>query len=417
MAESSILNDTLSSTPILLHGWFNLSHTSSIQVYYPPANLPLPWPLVFSSVAISLATTLLARYLKFPPPETTAVQEINDAPAVLIVELEDLNQTENPIPEQQPPSTETQTESPPQMPSKSLQQELNTPPRKFMGPGAIYKAVRAEMVLEPWKLVQYVPMMALILYISLRCAIALETTLETLFDYTSPSPISVLLLLFMSVEMLFCNTTLPRFGRVFLIIDAVLLAIASLLSVFTLFNSTSSHSYGGLVLQGGNCPFLENRCISAATDWTTVGCEGDYRERDRYTAIEAISDAEFFALLFGFLVFITGAFKLYSVRKNKTQPINIGAFHIMEAFLFATISLIAISGHVGLAVTPIHLTLKESSGKPLPFEFLGGISGIGENSTSWSDCFSIRVPRSGIGFLSEWFQAGNNGLYRIIGAV
>src|ERR1700738_4471399 len=41
-------------TEELVHGSINFTHTSHLTPYYPPANLPTPWPLLVCSVLISL---------------------------------------------------------------------------------------------------------------------------------------------------------------------------------------------------------------------------------------------------------------------------------------------------------------------------------------------------------------------------
>jgi hypothetical protein len=43
-----------SPTTPLLHGYLNSTHTSNLTSFYPPQNLPTPWPLVAASLVISL---------------------------------------------------------------------------------------------------------------------------------------------------------------------------------------------------------------------------------------------------------------------------------------------------------------------------------------------------------------------------
>jgi hypothetical protein len=299
-------------TEAQVHGYINFTHTSHLTPYYPPANLPTPWPLVVASVLVSLAISCFNVKAAFTSLSqlTNGVRSVRDhpkspwarmkAPLAREHELESLQRPKTN--EAPPPYTSTNSYDssdfaiPPNDDFSPDHQEdpyETTPPPRIIGPQK-----EGTWAVSPRRKILDI---TFITYSTYRAVVAFTIQLLGLLDKRTPSGApSNLLLIMVSIQILLSNISFPRLIRLLLTIDTLLMALAfttasyvplsnphpNFNSYFPLSTSPSPYpSYGQLNITGGACAVYASNCRQQTSHWTAVGCGHwtkiiDYEDND-----------------------------------------------------------------------------------------------------------------------------------------
>ena len=236
----------------LLHGFINSSHTSNLTPYYPPANLPTPYPLVLFSVVISLAISCYScksamtsmsslkstvsggrNHPKSPWARKPSVHET----AIHETELEDLHKDQHiKLSFDGPPPYMSKAgstfEDPMQGPQAGV---MTTIGEKDGRQGLVKKGGRNSK--WPESRSRQIWGSVFISYSTYRAVVAFIVNVQGLIDnHTSASAPSNLLILLVSIQVLAANYSVPRILRGVLTADIVLVSAAFVITSFASFS-------------------------------------------------------------------------------------------------------------------------------------------------------------------------------------
>lgn len=353
-------------TEQLVPGYINLTHTSHLTPYYPPANLPTPWPLLVCSVLLSLliscfevkaAFTSLSQFTKgvrnYP---RSSLARLRVARSERQHELESLQRPK--ASDDPPPYTSANSydnsdfavpandDFYPDHDDASIQDI--PPPRTITPP----PSVEGTWDVSPRRKVLDI---ILITFSTYRACVAIAIQLLSLIDKRTPSCApSNLLLVLVSVQILLSNISLPRKLRLLLTTDTLFLALAFTTAAyaplsnpkaapnlyFSLSSSPGSYPwYGQLNLTGGRvgCANYASNCIQQSHHWSSVGCgnwttiidyeDGDDDENpttgffapyatsgDINTSANPINIVEAVIFVFGTIWLLSTAWQIYEIR-------------------------------------------------------------------------------------------------------
>jgi hypothetical protein len=306
----------------LLHGIINSTHTSTLTPYYPPSNLPTPWPLLVVSVLLSLliscfgckaaVTTRNAqprlRSRNYTGRDRPRSARARKESAVCETELYSLHKPENPDIIAPPPyeisgpSSETTSKAtPPSWPSEPepgnewdassvasnqaipepeierLQDEEN-----FVPDDGNWTATPLRKAIDVF----------IVSFCTFRALVAFSINVQGLIDnLTPPCSSSNVLLLLVSIQVTFSNNNLPKIFRTLLAINVLLAMAAFLIAAYAWLAVTSHPGYGQLEIAGGNCPVYANNCPSQMKGWIDVGC-GNWTIPDKYNGNNDLTNAQ-----------------------------------------------------------------------------------------------------------------------------
>jgi hypothetical protein len=460
----------------LIHGSINYTHTSDLTAFYPPQNLPTPWPLATASLIFTLAISCYGikpaflswtGRLRRGQNQTGATgiswrQRLRQVPAVYRLrkaglavpraavvhesELEDLHKPTDDL------KSKAEHEDP------FADSEANT----------LYDSILEHSPEPKWTESQSLKLVMILicLYFTFRAVVALIINFEGVINNrTTASAPSILLLLLISTQIFASNRNLPRLMSLIFTIDTVLVSIAFLIASYAPLSARNVSRYGYLDLTGGTCAVYAGDCQSQASHWSVVGCANftlypDLEDDDNdetptskfyvpYATSGDINSASTNALhTIEAVIFVGGTawlftvlFQLYEARHlftNSSMPRMLrplGAppqqgrgsagtgcmglvvlLGIIGAFLATIISM---AGHMSQALGSHSTTYIDSIGAGTRTNFTWNSHHVATssvywgNATNWNDCFTVQAPRSGNGFWNQWVEQNSNSLYRL----
>jgi hypothetical protein len=425
----------------IVHGYINFTHTSHLTPYYPPANLPTPWPLLVFSVLISLLISCFNVKAAFSSLSklTDGVRNHPKSPwarktAHLATETE-LESLHRPKTNEEPPpysSIDNYENSDFAIPSnddflspENHEESYDTtlPPRiNEPEDSQLWSVSPARKVLD----------IGFVAYSTYRAAAALTIQLLGLIDKHTPSCApSNLLLILVSIQIMLSNVSFPRPIRLVLTLDVFLVAVAFTIAAYApltnprnssyapLNASTSAYpSYGELNITGGNCPVYASNCYKQTTHWINVGCGRytpaiDYDDNDDdadpttgfftpyatsyslNTAMNALYVVEAVIYVFGTIWLFSSAWQIYEIRyilfprspyKQKSKRGRcantllgmVTLFGVLGAFVAA---LMSIGGHMSQALGNHYSVFLDSFGPEVATNQTFGKDRYGMNDT------------------------------------
>ncbi|KAE9379426.1 hypothetical protein N431DRAFT_478451 [Stipitochalara longipes BDJ] len=337
-------------TEQVVHGYINSTHTSRLTPYYPPANLPTPWPLLVLSVLISLLIACFNVKAAF-----TSFQKLGNgvrnhprspfsrlrATVAQKHELESLHRPKTN--EEPPPYTCVNTYD---------NSDFAIPVNDDFAPQVTreesFEAARPPSIIQPraeesWDASPRRKALDItfLTYSTYRAILAFAIQLLSIIDKHTPSCApSNLLLILVSIQILLSNVSFPRSLRFLLTIDTLLVAIAFTAASYAPLHNTKSNSYaslassprnlpgyGQLNITGGTCPVYASNCIKQTSHWVQIGC-GNYTQIIDYEDNDDDDNPT------------TGFFTPYATSGDLNTSAN--PLHIIEAviYVFGTIWLL-----------------------------------------------------------------------------
>jgi hypothetical protein len=208
------------------------------------------------------------------------------------------------------------------------------------------------------------------------------------------------------------------------------------------FGTSSLHSYHGYLEPiGGNCPLLDETCISGSdwSEWGSVGCPPFLTNTTTFNTTEflvpfnsiprgetlsllanplnsqevAISDL---GIVYGIVIIAPALLFLFQLLDSARW---LGPFRAKTGFgiVFATGSIVFMGIIAGVILPPsialvqhppTHVFIDSlGPGGPIfhPEPDLYAYNFTGGDSTHWSDCFNVTAPSDHFGFWGEWWAA------------
>lgn len=354
-------------TESLVHGHINFTHTSHLTPYYPPANLPTPWPLLVASVLISLliscfnvkaAFTSLSNVtngFRNHPRSPFGRKKAHPATETELESLHKPRTNEEPPPYSSVGSYDNSDFAiPPNddfFPDHHEESFEPAPPELRPRTQAQLKLAEEERNTRPVSPVRKALDIIFVVFSTYRAAVAFTIQLLGLIDKHAPSCApSNLLLILVSIQIMLSNVSLPRLTRFILSIDVLLVAIAFTAAAYAplanprnssyapLNASTRAYpSYGELNITGGNCVVYASNCFKQTTHWINVGC-GNYTQVIDYdnsdddenpttgfftpyatsgslnTSMNALNIVEAIIYVFGTIWLFSSAWQIYEIR-------------------------------------------------------------------------------------------------------
>jgi hypothetical protein len=432
-------------TEELIHGYINFTHTSHLTPYYPPANLPTPWPLLVCSVLISLVISCF----NFKAAMTSlgnlrnGVRTVRDHPKSPWARMKAHPVGEHELESLQRPKT---NEPPP--PYTSAENYDNSdfaiPANDDFSPYPSeepLEAIPPPRIIEPpkeetWDVSPRRKALdiAFVIYSTYRAAAAFTIELLGLLDKRTPSGApSNLLLILVSIQILLSNVSFPRQIRLLLTIDTLLIALAYTTaayaplsnhrsgsnSYFPLATSGPAYpSYGELNITGGACATYASNCRQQAKHWIEVGCGNwtrviDYEDNDDddnpttgffypyatsgdiNTSMNPLNIVETVIFVFGTIWLLSSAWQIYEIRyviwprsRNRQKPKRgecanalMGMMTLFGIMGAFVACLMSIGGHMSQALGTHHSVFIDSFGPMVSTNQTYGEDSYGYNNT------------------------------------
>ncbi|KAI9848503.1 MAG: hypothetical protein M1838_000503 [Thelocarpon superellum] len=428
----------VNSTPAVLFGTINRTHTSNITIYYPEGNLPTPWPLLTASILLSL----LLGFIGFrsacvswtPDIKRIKVTGIRSWKARAQANIDQRNEL------QQRAQAEAEMEALNGTKGGTEHAQEHLPERYLMeGP---------DRTLGPFARIR---IMVAFLWTSFRVFLALALAIKVAATGrgTHAAPSSLLILL-ISVQTFLASRAMPRIMNFVLLIDTVFASTAFLISSFDTRHGTAY--YGKYAFEGGNCALFASDCGTQYTRWRAVGCANyksysqDASNYNRYVPhgisddfnfdLNVLHQSEVAISILGCIWLVTVLGTVYGCRHllgSKVtewfQPVerSIQRSHmglaLLASFLglcFAVvIGITSIVTHYKQATTSHYATFLDGFGPVGPVNLTESATGhissaYWGDENHWSDCFNATHPLNHNGFWDLWLASNADSIVRSV---